>query len=422
MKKILTAIGNEYLNYELKKEENIEIIFNDIQYKEGIIEILEKNQDLDFIILSIILPGEISIKELIQKIFEVNKKIKIIIIFEEKNEELEKYLYSKGVYKIIYNNEIEINDLIKIINNNSENEDLKEEINKLKNIILEKNKKENKNNILKLKNKINYTIINKINKNNHKKINEKNNKKLNKKIICITGPSGVGKSIISINLAKSTIYSKNKTLIIDFDLLNNSIHTILGLKNNSKINSSNLNDLKINNKEINLIKINKKIDLLIFKDFTNNKININKELINNIKIINNLNIKEIINSFNNYNYIIIDTNSNEFELNKKIIELSNKIIFVSDTNLLEINKSIKLLDKYINTYKINKNNFNIIFNKYNSYSIDLKLLNKIFSEFKIIGYLKYNEKYNKLINKNIKNNFINKKIRKEYLKIINKMI
>ena len=92
-------------------------------------------------------------------------------------------------------------------------------------------------------------------------------------------------------------------------------------------------------------------------------------------------------------------------------------LFISDTNLLEINKSIKLLDKYINKFKINKNKFNIIFNKYNSESISFNLLKNIFSEFNIIGFFKYTKKYNKLINKNNKNSFLDKKIRKEYLKL-----
>ena len=64
--------------------------------------VLEKNEELDFIILSSILPGELELKELIKKIIEINKKIKIILICESKDEELEKYLYNKGVYKIIY--------------------------------------------------------------------------------------------------------------------------------------------------------------------------------------------------------------------------------------------------------------------------------------------------------------------------------
>ena len=45
----------------------------------------------------------------------------------------------------------------------------------------------------------------------------------------------MGKTIISINLAKINIYQKNKILIIDSDFLNNSISTILGVKNQSQI-------------------------------------------------------------------------------------------------------------------------------------------------------------------------------------------
>ena len=36
MKKIITAIGNQKLNYHLKEEEKFEIKSEDIQYKEGI--------------------------------------------------------------------------------------------------------------------------------------------------------------------------------------------------------------------------------------------------------------------------------------------------------------------------------------------------------------------------------------------------
>ena len=50
--KILTAIGNPILNNELKKIEDIEVINNDIQYQEGIFEILEIEKEIDFIIIS----------------------------------------------------------------------------------------------------------------------------------------------------------------------------------------------------------------------------------------------------------------------------------------------------------------------------------------------------------------------------------
>lgn len=417
MKKIITALGNKNIYQELKKEESIQIISEDILYKEGILEILEKFSNVDFIILNSLLPGSIDLKELINKINYISRNIKIIIFLDEPNAEINEFLYNKKIYKIIYNNEIEFNDLIKIINNEKlNNEELKEEIEELKKIILnneiknKKTKKEKnkikkiiKNNFNKLKTKnkkINKIKINKIKFNNIKKSNNIN--KNNSRIICILGPSGVGKSIITTNIAKTNIYLNNKILIIDFDLINNSINTILGIKKYSK-------KIIENNIEIFKEKINKKIDLIYFENILNNK----KE-INNIE-----NIKKTINRFkNNYNYIFIDTNNSELlKYNKELINISDINLFISDTNLLEISKSIKLLDKYINKFEINKNKFYILFNKLNSESIDIKLLKQIFSEFNIIGYLKYNKKYNKLINKNNKYNLIDKKIRKEYLKI-----
>ena len=166
--KIITAIGNEFLNNKLKEQDNIEVICNDILYKEGILEIIEKYEDIDLLIFSELLAGEINLKELIEKIKEKNNKIKIIIILEEKNEKLENYLYSKGINKIIYNNKINFDELLNLINIEQGNEeDLKEEINKLKNIILE-----NQNN--KLNNK---KLINKKNNNKIKNINKKYIKK-----------------------------------------------------------------------------------------------------------------------------------------------------------------------------------------------------------------------------------------------------
>ena len=49
------------------------------------------------------------------------------------------------------------------------------------------------------------------------------------KIISILGPNGIGKSVFSILLAQSM--EEKKSIIIDFDVLNNSLHTLLGIKN-----------------------------------------------------------------------------------------------------------------------------------------------------------------------------------------------
>ena len=144
MKKIITAIGNENINNELKKEKDIEIIINDIQYKEGIIEILEKYQEVDYIILDSSLQGDITTEELIKQINIINKNIKIIIISEKNLKTLEEFINKKIIYKIIYNNkneEINSQKIIGAINNNeindnfnkNNNEESKEKINNSKN-------------------------------------------------------------------------------------------------------------------------------------------------------------------------------------------------------------------------------------------------------------------------------------------------
>ena len=437
MKKIITAIGNEFINNELKKEKNLNVILNDIQYKEGIVESLEKENEVDYIIINSVLQGETKIEDLIKQIYIINKYIKIIIIIENNEKEIEKYLNYKNIYKIIYldkDDKVNMQKIIEIISNDHEN-------NKIINIKKEEKDKENKKESKKIKgerNNTNIVLIKRIAKNiinnylikqlSSKKIKFNSKKSLKNKIknksICITGPPGVGKTIISINLAKINIYKNDKILIINSDFFNNSINTILGLRNISRnINiekkcKENNEYLKNNFDNIfecfNIIKINKKIDLLILKK-EKTKENIENMFLN--KIIENINFLKDI-----YEIIIIDTNYNEKSNNlKNITEICDFCLFISDTNLLEINQSIKLLDIFINKLNIKINNIKIMFNKYNSESISFNLLKNIFSEFEVIGKLNYRKIYNKLINKNNKYSLLDKKLKKEYININNKI-
>lgn len=397
MKKIITALAEPQLNNELKKEKDFIVIGKDIQYQEGVIEILETEKEVDFLIISEALPGNEKIENLIEKIKQINNEVNIVIILENKKEELEKNLYSKNVYLILYN-KIEIKEIIKLIKNKKEdeNEKIKKEINDLKKIIIEQNSKNKQNKKQKIK-----------------EVKELNSQK---EIICILGSGGVGKSIFTVNLAKSLIYSKKKILIIDFDILNNSLHTILGVKKYSekiskKIKENNLIKDKICLKELK-IKINKRIDLI-------SGINLlfdSKYKIDNIQFNNLFNdVKKI------YDVIIIDTSSEcFFNYTKDIIKKSNINIFIVEPNLLEIQKSKNILKIYKEEWNIDNNKINILFNKFNKNSIDINILKIIFSEYNIIGKIDINNKYNLIINKNA--NKIDKNIKKEYLKIIEKYL
>ena len=397
MKKIITALAEPQLNNELKKEKDFIVIGKDIQYQEGVIEILETEKEVDFLIISEALPGNEKLENLIEKIKQINNEVNIVIILENKKEELEKNLYSKNVYLILYN-KIEIKEIIKLIKNKKEdeNEKIKKEINDLKKIIIEQNSKNKQNKKQKIK-----------------EVKELNSQK---EIICILGSGGVGKSIFTVNLAKSLIYSKKKILIIDFDILNNSLHTILGVKKYSekiskKIKENNLIKDRIGLKELK-IKINKRIDLI-------SGINL---LFDSKYKINNIQFNNLFNDVKKFYDVIIIDNSSEcfFNYTKDIIKKSNINIFIVEPNLLEIQKSKNILKIYKEEWDIDNNKINILFNKFNKNSIDINILKIIFSEYNIIGKIDINNKYNLIINKNA--NKIDKNIKKEYLKIIEKYL
>ncbi len=423
MKNIITALCNSVVNDKLKEINEFNILANDILYQDGIFEILENRKEIDYLILSEFLPGEYEIKKLIEKIKEKNNTLKIILILETEKEELENYLYAKGIFKIFYNNKIQINDIINLIKNNyNENEKIIQELENLKNILIKNNininngenlinKKEIENN-KEIKNKIIKEIKLKVKRKN--RINTKIN--LDKKVISILGTGGVGKSIATINIANLLKENNYKVLITDFDILNNSLHTLLGVnkypeKIKNKIKNNTLINNKINIKEL-IIKINKNIDLISGMNLLfDSKYKISSSKVKNI-------LEELK---ENYDYIIID-NSAEcfFEYTKNIINNSDLNIYLFEANLIEIKKAKSLLEIYNKEWNIEKNKINLLINKYNKHSVKDKIIKNIFNDYKILGKINFNEKYNLLINKNYKQNkLVKKEIKKEYEKILN---
>lgn len=382
--KIITALGNENFNKKLKEKYLKNVYGNDIQYQEAVIEIIEKNQDIDLLILSSILPGELNIYEFINLLKYKNSKMEIIIILEKKNVKIEEFIIAKGINNIYYNNSTNLNQIIEKINELENNENYKE---KILNKIIEKNK------INYLINNLIKKIIIKINKILQNK-NKKNNKK-NNKIISIIGPPKIGKTIFSLFLSLNI---KNKQiLLIDLNIEKNNIIKIIENKEkNKKFDKEDFFSWK------------KNIDIMIINKEKSYQINSEEETFLS---------KQFDNLKKNYDYIIID-----FGDIKDNVQLLKKIdinIILVEANLLGIDDVRKILYNLAIKQKVQKDNIKIVFNKHSITSISDRILNKIFMDFEIFGYVHYDKYYNLFVNK--KTEILTNRIKKEYLKIIKKI-
>ena len=290
----ITAVNNIKILNEIKKINKIKIINSDIQYKEGIIEILEKDKNVDLIFLNESLLGNISLINLIKKIRAINNKIKIIIFI----------LNNITYIKIKKTNSKIISEKIETLNKKQKN----------KTIRIFGNRGSGKTF---------FSII----------ITELLIKKFGKKVLIIDGDEW------SNSITK--IYLQNKE-IKSFNLINKNL-SIINIKECKK------EKININNKiktlkekydyllfDLNKEKFFKKANIEIFI-IENNLLELNK-IINKIKNRKNINI-----ILNKYNKNSISKNVLKKILNsQKIIE---KINYLSNFNLI-INKNVNV--KFLN--------------------------------------------------------------------------
>lgn len=171
-----------------------------------------------------------------------------------------------------------------------------------------------------------------------------------KKIINIFGYNGVGKSVITVLLADIFAEKKIKVLIIDANFNDYSIYKIFNKMPEKRI---------VNIDNINLLNKYSKIEAEYF------------------------------------NIIIFDNPNINFLKTKDLLKDATNI-FLSECNLLGIKKISRLINRY--TKEIKKESIRIIFNKYNSNSIDKEILYKIFKSIKILGIIKYTSNIDVFIN------------------------
>ena len=318
MERIITAIGNPIINKKLKENKKIKIIGKDIQYREAILEILEKDKNINYIILSEKIPGEIDIENLIKKIFKINRKINIIFLLKQENKEKEIILKKLNVKEIYLERKLNIKKIINII------------------------KGENKVNDKKIK----------------KEIKEN-------KIIVITGLPKSGKTTITILFTKILLEKNKKILLINL---------------NKKIENNYLKLIKINNKKIKEkkeIALNKNLNIIYnFKNIIENNEKYINKILKKIKlkydyilIDMNSNNKEKIKKeiYKNSNKILFLFIGNIFGIKEteKILKKENNKFSIQEKNLYLIqNKYLfKSIDSQIIRNILNKKTYKIYYNK-----------------------------------------------------------
>ena len=338
MNEIITAIAEENILKKIMKNKTINN--KNILYKEAILEILKKNKNIDIIIISEKIPGDIDFIKLIKQIQKMIPKIEIMVILSNKKREEE--LTKLKIKNIYYNHIISIYKLIKEIK--------------------EKNKfilptEENK------KTKIINIIKNKVKKN--KKLQIENN------VICIYGKDKIDRKIIELIIIKKLIKTNKKIIILNLKINNKKANR----KFKKIIKRKTINNkyyLKVNY-QIKEKSINKKIKQII---------NINKILNKKNNLIKIKILKKIIKKYklNNY-YIIINLNYNNKKIIINKINIKNKyinLIIIENNikNFLELNKNI---NKNLNLIIINYNKNNL-----SKYFYQIILKNK-FNKIKIIS-------------------------------------
>lgn len=398
MKKIVTAMGNDILNNELKKYSKYDLISNDLFCQDMLVTCLSKCE-VDTIIISGLLQGQWDLEEFVLKIRKENSSARIIIVIDEIDNALRKVLEKSNVLDIFLDSSVEVQDIVDAI-------DREDPIIKKYEMVSEDIEKYNvTDNVIELQ------------KSNPKKVSDFEKKEKAEKdvpvvlekmvqkqeVIAISGIPGAGKSTFAVNFCKVlSEKSASKILLIDLDTLNGNIDEILQIDKVPK------------NIEICLDADKKSginyVSELIMKNRFNS--NVFDELVVNVGgfdvLTGNTSLHYCQNVLNSdcynellrcakekYDFIIIDTSSNMFlDSTKWALSMATRILFITESNFLSLKKMNQFINIITKTWGVWKQKIEIIVNKKSKTSIEDEVIVEAMDGMKIVGEIKFNEESN----------------------------
>lgn len=384
MKRIITAMGNDVLNNELKKYAKYDVVLEDLFCQDTLITKLNK-YEVDTIIISGLLQGQWDLEEFVEKIRSKNNFARVIVVTDEIDESTRRILESKNILDIFLDSAVEISDIIEAI-------DREEAIRKKYEMLGEK--------------KAEYDVLNC--KVDGEKVHIKENIVLEKmiqkqEVITISGISGAGKSTIAVNFCKVLSQkSDSKILLIDLDTLNGNIDEMLQISKIPQNIEMSIDDDKRSG-------INYVAELIMKNRFDSNVFD---ELVINVNGIDvltgntslhycqNVLKEEYYNKLlkcakEKYDFIVIDTSSNIFlDSTKWALREASRVIFVTEGNYLCLKKMQQFIHIITNIWGIWKQKIEIIVNKKYKNDFENEVISKVTDGLKIIGEIKLNEELN----------------------------
>jgi len=401
--KVITALSDNSIAKEISK--NINEVVEDIPYQDGVLEIIKKNF-VDMIVLSEDLEGEYDKYIFIDKIRQIDSKIKIIMIVFNEDENYKKFLYSKGIFDIFTDKKSTVEELIVCIINEYSSNPYKSDLKQKNTLKIKEVVKDDKNAL-----KVN--MIPKFQK---------------QQVIAFTGSSGVGKTTLAIKTALLLAkYNNAKVLLIDLDIENASVSYHLGIDRVPK-------DIEYVLPPEKNSSLNYMIEAIDKKNFNANifeKYLVKSKLFSNLDILtgnkslyvskNILNFEYYTKILENakllYDFIIIDSSSNVF-LDAMQYSLINagKIFFVTEGNYIALERAHRLLSDIFPAWGVSESKINILINKYNKKSLNKIVIKDMLKERCVSGYISFSDKYEENINSI--NPSLSKEIENEFYSVL----
>ncbi|HPD32759.1 MAG TPA: AAA family ATPase [Candidatus Kapabacteria bacterium] len=211
-------------------------------------------------------------------------------------------------------------------------------------------------------------------------------------ISIVSGKGGVGKSIITANLANTLANNEQKVLVWDGNYNFPNQHIMFGIEPPYRAKDTYMGRVNLNSV---IYKINDHLYLLA--DYSVNEI----ELEIDIDTILNV-FKQLITNYD-FDFILIDTAAGLSELLLNFINISHLVCVVLDDNpssLIDSYALIKIFLRFVNPEQIKLIINNIIDNEdFNEITTKINLVSKNFlrQSFETIGYLPYDREIHKSV-------------------------